>query len=453
MLKNPPTAPGWPLIGNLPARIRNPLGFYLDLSMKHGPVVATKIGPWRVYSVSDPEGIKRVLLDNASNYVKGDIWEKFKPLLGNGLLSSDGEFWKRQRKLAQPAFHRKNIEGMVDQIRGSASRVLGDWGRFEDGREFNIHEQMRKLTIAVSTSCFLGLDLSAEADDVGHALDLIHAEGLRRVFNLIPFRERMPLPGQRKALAALSFLDELVNRIIEKRRKSTELHQDFLSLMMRSKDEGSGEVMTSTQLRDEVMTLFLAGYDTSANVLGWTWYLLLSNPEALERVRAEIDAVVGDAEPRTEHLMSLSYLHRTLQEAMRLYPPVCTFSRSVVQDDEILGFRVRAGSVIAINPYMMHHHPKFWPDPERFDPDRFLESESAGRHKYLYIPFGAGPRGCIGRDFAMIELTMAIVMVLQRYSLSLVPNQVVHKKATITLCPDPGVQVTLRARSLKEVAS
>jgi cytochrome P450 len=239
--------------------------------------------------------------------------------------------------------------------------------------------------------------------------------------------------------------------VIEKRKRSPEVHHDLLSMMMASKDETTGEMMNPKQLRDEVMTMFLAGYDTSANVLGWAWYLLLKNPEALAKARAEIDSVVGDSEPTVEHLMSLPYLHRALQETMRLYPPVFTYSRSVLKDDEILGYRIPAGSIVAVVPYMMHHHPAYWHDPERFDPDRFTDEASAGRHRFLYIPFGAGPRGCIGREFAMVELTLTLVMALQRYELALVPGQRVGTKANITLCPDPGVRVTLKRRSKQEI--
>jgi cytochrome P450 len=437
-------------VGHLIERLRDPLGCYLKLALRHGPVVKVKVGGWRVYIISDPEGVKRVLADNVKNYPKGDAFARLKPIFGNGLLTSEGEFWKRQRKLAQPAFHRQNLSALFEDMRRSIQDLLQRWeeGFATTGSPFNVAAEMTRLTMSIVSRALLGLDVGSEADEVGRALPLVLAEGNRRLLSYFSLPNFIPTPAGIKSYRALKVLDGIVYRIIAKRRVDGALRVDLLSMLMSARDEETGEAMDEKQLRDEVMTIFLAGHETTANALSWTWYLLGSHPEVRRKLCEEIDGQLCSKDPVFEDVPKLRYTRQVFEEALRLYPPAWTFSRTVSEDDVICGYRISKGSLVVINPYLMHHHPAYWHDPERFDPERFAPERVESRHRYVYIPFGAGPRQCIGNQFAMTEAIFILAMVCRRYEMALEPGQTVKPEALLTLRPVPGVEVRIKKRNL-----
>lgn len=442
-----PYSKGLPVIGHLLDRLRNPLDFYLKLALKHGPVVKAKVGRWQVYAISDPEGVKHVLTDNVKNYPKGAGFARLKPIFGNGLLTSEGDFWKRQRKLAQPAFHRQNLAALFEDMRFSIAELLKRWdGLAATNQPFNIAAEMTRLTMSIVSRALFGLDVVEDAETAGRAMAIVIEDGNRRLFSFFPRPRLMPTPNGVKSYRALKIIDDIVYRIIAKRRSSGEPRADLLSMLMAARDEESGDAMDETQLRDEIMTLFSAGHETTAHALSWTWLLLGQHPEAMRKMQGEIDTQLGDRDPSFEDVPKLRYTRQVFEESLRLYPPAWTFSRTIAEDDVICGYRVTKGSLAVINPYLMHHHPAYWNEPERFDPDRFAPEQTESRNRYVYIPFGAGPRQCIGNQFAMTEGLFVLAMVCRRYEMTLEPEQVVKPKALLTLRPTPGIYARIRKR-------
>lgn len=448
MNMEPPYVKGWPILGHFLKRLNDPLNFYLNLSLQHGPLVRVNVGGWSVYCVSDPDGLKHVMLDHVKNYTKGKAFARLDDIFGKGLLSSDGEAWRKQRRIAQPAFHAQNLAKMYEEMLFLTQRMIQSWQDFPENTEITISKEMAKLTLAIATKTLLGLDVSAESEKVGEALTIVLAQGNKHILSVFNFLNRLPTPQNIRGKKALKFLDSVVYRIIKQRRETNEEKMDLLALFMAGVDEDTGQKMTDRELRDEVMTFFLAGHETTANALSWLWYLLGKNPDVCKKIQQEVDSVFNGSAPRFEDLPRLSYTKQVFEETLRLYPPAWTFSRTVVEDDVLCGYKVHKGSLVVVNPYMMHHHPHYWENPEEFNPERFNKENSANRHRYVYIPFGAGPRQCIGNHFALTEALLIISQVCQRYDVSLVPNQNIKPEALLTLRPSPGVRVFLSKRTI-----
>lgn len=431
------------LMGSLPERRKKPLKLYMEGALNYGDVVFYKMGPMRVYQLNNPDHIKHVLADNQKNYFKGKGYDKLFPVLGNGLLLSHGEFWHRQRRLAQPAFHRQRLAGFVETMCDSTDAMIERWKEHESsGASFDVAREMMRLTLGIVSRTLLSTDVSDAADAVGAALSRLLEEANIRTLSVLPW-ERLPLPRNSQFRKDLATLNGVVYRIIEERRKTGADAGDLLSMLMHAKDEDTGEMMNDRQLRDEVMTMFLAGHETTANLLAWTWYLLSKHPEIARRVRAEVIEVLGDRKPQFDDVPKLRYSMMVLEEALRLYPPAWVFARENHHDDVIGGYRIPAGSIIVLVPYVVHRLPNLWQNPEGFDPERFSPENAAGRHKYAYFPFGGGPRFCIGNNFALTEALVILAMVIRRYRLDLVPGQFIEPEPLITLRPKKGVKMTV----------
>lgn len=442
------------MFGNLYGIQDDRLHAFMRLREVYGDVVRLNIGPRIIHLVSHPDLIEYILKDNNRNYTKGRGLEKAKPLLGEGLLTSEGEFWRRQRRLAQPAFHRKKIAGFVSIMKQATGQLLTRWDERPDKTEpVNVAGEMMRLTLDVVSRTLFSTGLQpAETESVADALPFILRETTRRLSSPFSLRERLPIQANRKFEEELSALNKIVFRIIDERRRIVEtggqddLPQDLLGMLMFAQDEETGEVMDDRQLRDEVMTIFLAGHETTANNLAWTFYLLSKNPDARLRLQEEVDQVLGGRSPELDDIQNLVYTRQILDESLRLFPPAWAIGRQAIKEDQVGGYRIPPGSGIVISSYIVHRHPEFWGNPEGFDPSRFEGQKVHERPHYAYIPFGGGPRLCIGNNFALQEGTLVLAMIAQRYELNLVPGHPVIPETAITLRPRYGIQMTLQPR-------
>jgi cytochrome P450 len=445
-----PLLEGHWFLGSLPERRERPLQLFLDAHARLGERVRMRMGPFfTLLSLSSPEDVKHVLVDQAPRYHKGFNVRPLKTLLGEGLLTSDGDFWKRQRRLAQPAFHRERMGGFAAVMVDATERMLARWrSRPDASAPFDLSAEMMRLTLSIVSRALFSTDVSEDAQRVGEALTLLLEETNRRVLSLAPVPLAVPTRRNRAFRAALRTLDGVVLDIIARRRRGETRGDDLLSLLMDARDAESGEGMSDAQLRDEVMTLFLAGHETTANALTWAWYLLLQHPAEATRLAAGVDAALGGRAPAFEDYARLSGATRVLEEAMRLYPPAWALGREARVPDRIGGQEVpaRPNFLVVTLPWVVHRNPRHWPEPERFDPDRFLPERVAARPRLAYIPFGAGQRMCIGQLFALVEGTLVLAMMARAFTFSLVPGQRVEPEPLVTLRPRYGLQVTATPR-------
>jgi cytochrome P450 len=428
---------------NLFGARRDPLTFFQSMLEKYGDFVAVRFGPVRYFLVNDPDGVRHVLVDNQKNYKKSRYYEGLKLVLGEGLLTSEGDFWRRQRRLAQPAFHKERIASFATTMVSDTEAMLERWRGADLGPAFDIHHEMMGLTLRIVTRTLFSFDSDAEADEVGRAMsvaiDFVN-EYADAIVRIPPW---LPTPRNLRFGRARRTLDALVLRIIDQRRKAKDKPNDLLTMLMSAQDEETREQMTDRQLRDEVMTLVAAGHETTANLLTWTFYLLSQHPEASARLTRELASVLGGRRPSLDDLARLLFTRAVLDEALRLYPPAWIFEREALADDQIGGYRVRRGTMVAMCPYAMHRHRSFWEDPQRFDPDRF-SSPSATRPKYAYLPFGGGPRLCIGNTFALMEAQIILAMVAAEWKLDLAPGFEVALAPAVTLRPRGGLLMNRR---------
>jgi cytochrome P450 len=413
--------------------VRAPHLFFLKLTQDYGDIVQYRAAPEPAYLINHPAYIQHVLLNNGKNYNKDTHLNKYmlQSVTGEGLITSENPLWRKQRHLMQPAFHRHNLVNFADLIGDATNRMLEQWVPYAVAAEpFNIAEEMMKLTLNIVTRALFGYNISAEAEKVGAAVD-----------QLIAYRK----PNRPGFKEVLQVLDDIVFNIIDQRRQSgPSARGDLLDMLLEARYEDGGG-MDDKQVRDEVISLLIAGHETTATTLTWMWYLLCQNPAAVDEVQAEVDQVLAGRLPTASDFPRLTYGEKVIKEGLRLYPSAWSISRSALEADNIDGYDIPARSIVALSPYTMHRHPDFWPDPERFDPERFSPEAEAGRHKYAYIPFGGGARKCIGDQLALMESMIILPMVLQRYRLHLVPGHKVVGDALITLRPKHGIMVTATA--------
>lgn len=403
------------------------------------------------YLFFHPDHYQHILQDNNRNYTKmpHPSLSLLRPVVGNGLLTSDGDFWRRQRRLAAPAFHRKRIAAFATTMTAATDTMLQKWHALaKDGRPLDVNEAMMHLTLEIVGKTLFSIDLTREADTVGEAFSVVNEEIAR--LTSIPFADiglKIPfLPTTRRINKNTAVLTQIVHGIIQERRQSGLETEDLLGMLMAARDEESGEGMSDQQLHDEVMTIMLAGHETTAVALAWTFYLLSEHPAVRAELEAEVDGVLNGRLPTMDDMPNLPYTTMVLEESMRLYPPAYAIARWGHEEDEVGGYYVPKNAVITTSPYVTHRHPEFWDDPERFDPQRFTPERKAERPRYAYLPFGGGPRICIGNSFAMTEATLLLASIVQRYRLSLVPGTRVELEPLITLRPKGHLMMTLTPR-------
>ncbi|HLX45637.1 MAG TPA: cytochrome P450 [Bryobacteraceae bacterium] len=438
----PPLYKGRPLLGVLPEFRKNAPQFLQKVARAHGDLVHFRLGPQNAYVISNPEWIKDILITNQTNFTKSRMLERAKVLLGEGLLTSEAEFHKRQRRLVQPAFHRDRLIGYGAAMAECAAQCRDRWSA---GERFDVSREMNRLTLAIVARTLFSADVSSEADEIGSALTEVL--GLFEMV-LMPFSEwieKLPLPSVRRFEKARARLDQTIYRMIAERRASGEDKGDLLSMLLLAQDEDAS-TMTDKQVRDEALTLFLAGHETTANALTWTWYLLSQNPEAEARFHAEIDRVLGARLPTFDDLAQLKYVEMVFAESMRLFPPAWGIGRRPLQAYRIGDYEIPARTVMLMSPYVVHRDPRWYPEPEKFDPDRFLPENAAGRPKFSYFPFGGGARVCIGERFAWMEGVLLLATLGAKWKLRLVPGHRVETRALITLRAKYGMEMVVEGR-------
>ena len=433
--------------GHMPAFRRDPLNFVLHCAQEYGDWVPLRLGPRRAFLVNGPDDIEEILVTQYRHFSKGPGLRRSKLLFGNGLLTSEGDFWRRQRKLAQPAFHRERIAAyaqiMVDETR---SYVSG----WKAGETRDIYHEMTQLTMPIALRTLFGSELE-NLERVSHSVELTQSHYRKWIHLLTMLPGWIPTPRLPGLNRAVTELDSIVYKLIADRRASGEDRGDLLSMLLRAQVEETegdnkseiGAEMTDKQLRDEVLTLFLAGHETTALTLTWTLYLLAQYPDVEAKVRAELQAALGDRPATAADKLNLKYTEQVIQESLRLYPPAWVMGRSALEDCNIGGHAVAQGNTIIISQWAAHRNPRFFPEPETFRPERWEGDFARVLPKYAYFPFGGGPRVCIGNTFALMESVLVLATLLQSCRFQLAPDQNIVLQPAVTLRPRDGIQMKL----------
>ncbi|MCM3871394.1 MAG: cytochrome P450 [Pyrinomonadaceae bacterium] len=439
----PPGPKGHPILGVMPEFNRDTLGF-ITRCRDYGDVVRARFFYVTAYFLYHPDDIEYVVSTNARNFVKSMSLRSnfFHRLVGNGLLTSEGEVWKRQRRLAQPAFHRQRISAYGDVMVDYTERMISSW---RAGEVRDIHRDMMRLTVEIVVRTLFNADVSQDADKVGQALsEIVKPFSSQATLKWI-LDNRLPTPAHRRFHRASHNLDDIVYRIIADRRASGLDQGDLLSMLLEAQDE-DGSQMTDKQLRDEVMTIFLAGHETTALTLCWTWYLLAQNPLVEQKFFDELDSVLDGRLPTMEDIPRLKYTDTIVREAMRLYPPAYGLGREAIEECEIGGFRVPRKTQVFTFQWVTQRDPRFFPEPDEFHPERWTEEFTSSLPKYAYFPFGGGPRFCIGNTFAMMEIVLVLATIGQRFRLPLEPGHPVSILPAMSLRPKDGIHVIVENR-------
>lgn len=413
------------------------------LIRRHGPVVRIDAGPRVYHLVNDPALVQRVLQHDNAHYPKGLNYAQVKHLVGNGLFTSEGSTWLRQRRLAQPAFHRDKIAALASTMTAATAEHLDRWRGL--GERVDLAHEMTGLALDIVCRTLFGTVGDGLIDQVGPALRTAIPWLDRRVMSLVRLPPAIPTPWNLRARRAISVLDQTVFRIIRDRRQAGGDGPDLLAGFLALRDEQTGEGMNDRQLRDEMLTMLIAGHESTASALTFAFQLLATHPEVLARVRGEVDRVLAGRTPGVADLPSLPTVRTVIDETLRLYPPMWWMERQAVERDELAGFSIPAGSIIGVSPYLLHRDPDLWPDPDRFDPDRFAAG-GGDRHRFAYLPFGGGPRICIGNGFALLEMQLVVAMVVQRFDWQLAPGFQLRLEPVGMLRSATGLPVRLRAR-------
>jgi cytochrome P450 len=428
-------------LGHLFSYRRDSIGFLKKIAKEYGDIVHFKMGPIRVVLVNHPDYIKEVLSIGHRNFIKGRPLEMAKELVGEGLLTSEGDYHKHQSRMIQPAFHRNMIESYVPAVIDCVTKMMGKW---KDGMRTDIKDEMTTLSIAIAGKALFNADVEKEAPEIMKALDT--ATGLFGRISL-PYSEwllKVPVPGTVRFNKAKARLDETVQRMINERRQNKMDNGDLLSLLLRSTGDEGG--MSEQQVRDEAITFFLTAFDTTSTSLTWAWYLLSQNPEAESRLHSELDSVLGGRLPTADDIHNLKYTRMVFGESLRLYPPSYVIPRQALEDFPLGKYIIPRGSIILVSPYLVHHDPRFHPNPEKFDPCEWENHSQGLSSKYEYFPFSRGPRSCIGEPFAWMQGTAVLSCVAQSWRLRHVPEHKVELLPLINLRPKYGMLMTVHDR-------
>jgi enediyne biosynthesis protein E7 len=421
------------------------LGLMSEAVRDYGDAVLVAIGPKKLYIFNHPDHAKHVLADNAANYHKGIGYTEAKRALGDGLLTSEGALWKEQRRTIQPVFQHKRIAAqadvIVDEALGLVERLRAHLGA---GRPVDVLDEITALTLGVLGSTLLDADLGA-FESVGHSFEAVQDQAMFEMETLGLVPRWLPLKGQREFRTARADLARIVETLVAQRKANPiEAGDDVLTRLIASTGEETDRRVADRRMRDELVTLLLAGHETTASTVGWTLNLVGQHPEVRKRLHDEASAVYGDRRPSYADLPKLRYTHMVLEEAMRLYPPVWILPRRALRDDEVGGYHVPAGADVLICPYLLHRHPRYWPEPDRFDPERFDPDVPSDRPRYAHIPFGAGPRFCVGNHLGMMEATFIISALMRDLRLEKAPGSHVRPEPMMSLRLGGGLPMLVR---------
>lgn len=453
--KKIPGPRGTPILGVIPELRRDRLQFVSDMAAQYGDLVKYNVLNISLIQVNHPDAIQHVLQDNNKNYHKGfELMPTMDMTLGHGLLTNEGEPWLKQRRLMSPVFHHRNIEQMGDMMTRHAVKMLETrWAEAaRRGDTLNVAGEMMQLTLDIVSEALFSANVSAHARQVSEAVTtLVEDATIRFDFPFYP-QPNVPTPHNRAFLRGLNQLNKIIYGLINERRAQQASpekreYDDLLQLLLDARDPDSDDAMNDKQLRDELITLFIAGHETTANLLAWTFYLLSQYREIEVQARAELEQVLNGRTPTANDLPNLPYTRRVLDEVLRLYPPAWMLTRTNLAEDELLGYPIPANSFFAISPFVVHRSPVYWDQPECFNPDRFLPESARQLHRFVYFPFGGGPRLCIGRGFAQVEAHLILATVLQRCHLSLATNKRIEMQALVTLRPKGGLPMKVEAFS------
>ncbi|MFZ0545523.1 MAG: cytochrome P450 [Candidatus Promineifilaceae bacterium] len=419
----------------------NVLDQYVDMWHKYGDIVYNKLGPLHTYTLFDPEDIHHVLVRNQKNYRKGIAYEGFRMLVGNGLVTSEGQFWRRQRRLMQPSFTPTAVTQYIQMMSEVTEQLLNRWNQYADsGQPVHMDAEMMRLTTSIIGRALFNIDLSEQLTEVGYAFQDAFSFVPNRTMNPFNLPLSVPLPSHRRFQKSLAIIENFVaERTAEKRREG--LDDSLLSQLLKAQDEETGHQMTDEQLRDEVVTLFFAGFETTARSLTWLWYRLSRHENVAAKLEEEVDRVLNGRFPTVEDLYELSYTNMIVGEVLRLYPPVPIMPRQPIEDDEIGGYPIPAGSLVFLVSYVAHRYPSIWDDPNKFIPERFTPELSKERPKSAYVPFANGQRICIGNNFALLEMVIACAMMAGRFRLQ--PTTTEEIPAIFSGTTKPGKPVHL----------
>jgi cytochrome P450 len=433
-----------PVVGHLPAFRAHPIDFLMKMAREYGDLPYFRLGPQHVYLVNHPDLVREVLVTNQANFTKSRALQRARVLLGEGLLTSEGQFHLRQRRLVQPAFHRERLAAYASVMSEYGVRLRDRWTA---GSTLDVSQEMMRLTLAVVGKTLFSAEVEAEASEIGDALTTVLKMFRMLMMPFSEYLEKLPLPSVRRFDKARARLDQTIYGLIHERRRSGEDTGDLLSMLLLAHDEeADGSGMTDQQVRDEALTLFLAGHETTANALTWTWYLLSQNPECERRLHEEIDsALVGRVAAMCD-LPQLRYTEMVFAEAMRLYPPAWAIGRMSKGPFELGGIKIAGKSICIVSPYVIQRDPRWFADPERFEPERWATEARDARPKFSYFPFGGGARVCIGERFAWMEGVLLIAAIAQKWKLKLAPDQRVEPLPLITLRTKYGMRMIVEPR-------
>lgn len=440
--ESPPAPRSHWLWGN-PEVLADPLAFMRRMSAEYGGIVSLRLLTHTAWMITEPTVIESVLVKQATEFRKHFAVRLLPIALGNGLLTSDGDFYSRQRRLAQPAFQRSQVSHYYTTFVDSTRRMLDAW---QAGENRDILLEMHSLTLGTASRTLFGVDAEFQSERVRAALRIGQAEFVRRLLTIVRLPMWVPTPSNLRLRQATRDLDDIIYDFIRQRRASNEPRSDLLSRLLHARDEGAETGMTDKQLRDECLTIFLAGQETTALAMSWCWWLLAENPTVAERIYAEVDSVLNGRCPTMEDLSRLQETEHALLEAMRLYPPIYIIGREALVDTEIGGFRCPRGTTLLMPAWAVHRDERYFQDPDSFLPERWRNNFEKQLPKCAYFPFSAGPRVCLGTHFAMVQMKLVIAMIAQRFRFTVAPGQKVTPNVQITLQPSPGIPAILRSR-------
>ena len=435
------------VMGNLAAFREDAIKMLMECQQEYGDVVRQRLGPYLVHSVTHPEGVRHVLQGNYKNYSRGKFYENFKLFFGEGLLTTDGEYWLRHRRMAQPLFHRKVVDGCTDTAAASIGAMLDRWDAgLERGEPVELVGEMMHVSLSILGRVVFNMDFSGYSDVISPSV-LVGLKTMMPQGNLNDFVPRwVPTPYNRRLSHAQNSLRDVMTTVIKQHEVGGDGTIDLITLLQSAKDTETGLGLTDQELHDEVMTIFMAGHETTGNGMAWALYAVGEHPEVRERLEAEVDEVLGGRTPTLDDLSNLTYTKMVVDEVLRMYPPIWGYTRDPIADDEIDGYHIPAGSTIFLSPYVTQRHPSVWDDPERFDPERFAPGRAESYPPFSYFPFGGGSRKCIGFHLALLQMQLVTAMVAQRFRVQKVPGHPVEYGRMVALRPVHGIRATLQPR-------